>query len=146
MPPTSKRPSPPARMVGLLSVEKRRLLAANGTVTRRDFDEAWERCWDAMVIERAWAHRSRYRRNVRREMMAFRGEYRAAFMDSKTSFSFAAHRLQEVAAGMCHTIPMEQVGAAILAAAAYVEITDEAAAMRASTAASTFIDLPRHAA
>ena len=58
MPAPSKRPSPPARMVELLAAEKRALIAANGLVTRQDFEAAWAECWHVMVLERAWPHKT----------------------------------------------------------------------------------------
>ncbi len=139
MPAPSKRPSPPARMVTLLAAEKRRLLAENGRVTRQDFETAWEACWEAMRKEHAWAHATHTRRDVRRTQRSTRRELRAAFLDEPTPFSFAAGRLSDAAGAMCLSLEPEQLGRALLAAMAYVEIKDEASAIRASDAASTFV-------
>lgn len=129
-------------MVQLLAAEKRRLIVANGHVTRRDFDEAWERCWDMMRKEHAWAHATHERRSVRRAQRSTRRELRAAFLDEPTPFAFAAQRISEAASGMCLQLEPEQLGKAMLAAMAYVEIDDEAVAIRASSAASAFVALP----
>jgi len=126
-------------MVTLLAAEKHRLLAAKGAVTREDFDRAWDDCYERMVKEHAWAHNTKRRRGVRLEMWALRGEIREAFLDRRTAFAFAAGRVREIAAGMCHEVPVEQLGVALLAAAAYVEITDEDAAERASMNASALL-------
>lgn len=125
-------------MVALLTVEKRRLLAANGRVTTSDFREAWERCWGVMVLERAWAHATVRRRGSRRMMIATRGEYRDAFLDTSTAFSFATTRLRDAADRMGLPLAPEQVGRALLAAIAYVQGEDEHEAARESAAARVF--------
>lgn len=142
VPPPSKRPSPPARMVELLAAEKRRLLAANGTVTRRDFEAAWAVSWETMKCESAWAHDTSQRRAWRRAQRRTRSEMRAAFLDEPTPFSFAARRVSEAASGMCLQLAPEQLGRALLAAMAYVEIDEEEAAGRASSAAQAFVTAP----
>ncbi len=108
-------------MVTLLTEEKRRLLKANGTVTSSDFRAAWDTCWEIMVLERAWAHQTSARRSSRGAMLSTRSEYRAAFLDEPTSFSFAVGRLSEAAAGMCLHLEPEQIPRALLAAIAYAE-------------------------
>lgn len=138
VPPPSKRPSPPARMVGLLAAEKRRLLAANGHVTRSDFEEAWDACWEVMVLERAWCHNTPLRRAWRAAQKATKNECRAAFLDLPTPFAAVANRLTTVAGGMGLDLPTEQIGRAMLAAVAYVEV-DEDRAARASDAAYEFV-------
>lgn len=129
-------------MVALLTIEKRRLLASHGTVTRRDFDEAWERSWRTMVLERSWAHSTRYRRASRQAMVATRREYRAAFLDEASTFSFAATRLQDAAANMGLPLAPEQISRALLAAIAYVEREDDVDEARASSAARVFVSIP----
>lgn len=126
-------------MVALLAAEKKRLLIANGQVTRQDFEAAWDACWEAMRKEHAWAHATHTRRDVRRTQRSTRRELRAAFLDEPTPFSFAAGRLSEAAGAMCLQLDPEQLGRAMLAAMAYVEIEDEDAAVRASTAANLFV-------
>ncbi len=108
-------------MVALLTAEKRRLLAANGHVTRRDFDESWEACWEVMVLERSWAHATKHRRNSRQAMVATRSEFRAAFVDEPTAFAVAIARLSDAASGMCLSLEPEQTAKALLAAIAYVD-------------------------
>lgn len=129
-------------MVELLAAEKRRLLAEGSGITRADFDEAWERCWEIMVLERAWPHATVHRRAWRQAMVATRRECRAAFVGDPTPFAFAAERLTEVAGGMCLQLSTEQIGKALLAAIAYVDVDDEAQAERASTAANVFVSNP----
>lgn len=121
MPRASTRPAPPARMVALLAVEKRRLLAEKGHVTRRDFDAAWAACWMVMVLERSWSHNTYNRRSTRAAMLATRSEVRAAFLDEPTAFSSAIGRLSSAASGMCLQLEPEQTMQALLATIAYVE-------------------------
>lgn len=142
MPAPSKRPSPPARMVSLLAAEKKRLLGEKGHVTRQDFETAWDVCWETMQKEHAWAHATHARRSVRRAQIATRREVRAAFLDEPTPFAFAAERIAEAAGNMCLRLEPELLGRALLAAMSYVEIDDEATAVRASDAASAFMALP----
>ncbi len=144
MPAPSKRPSPPARMVALLAAEKRRLLAENGHVTRRDFETAWEACWEIMVLERAWPHNTGHRRAWRQAQDETKAECCAAFLGEPTPFAAAAERLTEVAGGMCLQLAPEQVGRALLAAIAYVELPEDdvARGKRASTASSVFVAVP----
>lgn len=87
MPARSKRPSPPARMVELLAVEKKRLLAERGFVTAQDFERSWERCWAIMVTERAWPHATTHRRAWRSAMLDCKPETRASFLDEPSGFS-----------------------------------------------------------
>lgn len=136
-----KRPTPPARMRQLLKGEKRHLLAANGDLTRKDFDAAWEKCWDIMLREHAWAHATKHRRASRRAMVATRREYRAAFLDEPTPFAFAAGRLESAADGMCLRLDPDQLGKALLAAIAYVELDpdDLDLSVRAADNAYTFL-------
>jgi phage/plasmid primase-like uncharacterized protein len=129
-------------MVELLAIEKRRLLSENGQVTRQDFSDAWERSWHTMVLERGWAHATKHRRSWRRAMVATRRECRAAFLGEPSAFAFAATRLTEVAGGMCLRLEPDQVGKALLAAIAYVEVDTEQKAEMASDAASMFMALP----
>lgn len=126
-------------MVALLAVEKKRLLSENGAVTRQDFEAAWERCWEVMVDERGWPHATIHRRAWKRAQKRTRREIRAAFLDEPTPFAFAAERVSEAASGMCLHLEPEQLGKALLAAMAYVEIEDEDTARRASAAASAFV-------
>lgn len=112
-------------MVELLAVEKRRLIAQKGHVTRQDFDEAWQACWWAMVLERSWAHNTYNRRSTRAAMLATRSEVRAAFLDEPTAFATAIERLSGAARGMCLELEPEQATAALLAAIAYVETEDD---------------------
>ena len=86
MPAPSKRPSPPARMVELLTIEKRRLIDEKGTVTGEDFEVAWEACWEVMVTERAWPHATEHRRAWRSAMVACKPETRACFVGESTGF------------------------------------------------------------
>jgi hypothetical protein len=125
MPAPSKRPAPPARMVTLLATEKQRLLAANGHVTRQDFEEAWRVCWEVMVLERAWAHQTPSRRNSRACLVATKSEVRAAFLDQPTAFSTVIARLSDAACGMCLQLAPGQTVEAMLAAISYVEDEDE---------------------
>ncbi len=129
-------------MVELLAVEKKRLLAERGYVTSQDFSVAWDECWWTMKLERAWPHATVHRRGWRRAQERTRREMRAAFLDEPTPFALAAERLSEAAAGMCLHLEPEQVGKALLAAMAYVQIDDEDVAVRASTAAHAFVSLP----
>lgn len=126
MPAPSKRPAPPARMVALLAVEKRRLLAEKGHVTRQDFEQAWAACWEVMVLERAWAHSTPRRRESRAALVATKSEVRAAFLDEPTAFAFATGRLASAADGMCLRLEPTQVPRALLEAIAYVELHDRA--------------------
>lgn len=126
-------------MVELLTIEKRRLLAEHGHVTRQDFEEAWERCWHVMVLERAWPHATRHRRAWRQAQDETKLECCAAFLGEPTPFSFAATRLEEAASGMCLRLPPEQLGRAILAVISYCEVDDERAAVNASNAAQRFV-------
>lgn len=121
MPPASKRPTPPERMVELLAIEKRRLLAANGTVTRQDFERAWEACWWTMVLERAFPHATRHRRAWRMVLEVTRSECKAAFLDEPSPYATAAARLVSAANGMCVRLTPDQVPMALLAAHAYTE-------------------------
>jgi hypothetical protein len=121
MPARSKRPSPPARMVELLAVEKERVLAEGRDVTRHDFEEAWAKCWNHMIAERAWPHATIHRRAWRSAMIATRSETRAAFVGDPTPFAFVTYRLVEAAEGMCVWLEPEQIPKALLAAIAYVE-------------------------
>jgi hypothetical protein len=132
-------------MVALLAIEKQRLRAEKGELDRRDFDAAWEACWGVMVAERAWPHATVHRRAWRQAMVATRRECRAAFLDQPTAFAFAADRLREVAGGMCLSLGPDQVGKALLAAIAYVEVDEEdgRALSRASTAAHAFVTRPQ---
>lgn len=87
MPAHSKRPSPPARMVELLGLEKKRLLSKGIVIVDADFDLAWEVCWGIMVTERAWPHATAHRRAWRRAMEeAMKPEARACFLDIPTGF------------------------------------------------------------
>lgn len=97
MPAHSKRPSPPARMVQLLLAEKRRMLADGRTLTRRDFEAAWDACWEVMVGERAWPHATEHRRYWRMMMASTKNETRAAFLDQPTPFSTLAASLTAAA-------------------------------------------------
>lgn len=126
-------------MVELLAAEKKRLIAEKGHVTRQDFEAAWASCWEAMRREHSWPHATNQRREWRRAQQRTRREMRAAFIGEPTPFSFAAGRVAEAASGMCLQLEPEQVGRALLAAMAYVEIDDVAAAERASFAAGDFI-------
>lgn len=128
-------------MVALLAAEKRRLLATNGTVTRRDFEDAWSASWEVMVLERAWAHNTPQRRAWRAAQAATKAECRAAFLNLPTPFAAVAERLTTVAGDMCLTLAPEQIGRALLAAIAYVEV-DEDRAARASDAAYVFVQSP----
>ena len=123
-------------MVELLTIEKRRLLDVNGGVTTSDFRAAWERCWEIIVLERGWAHATRLRRSMRQAQDETKDECRAAFLDLPTPFATAAASLTEAAGGMCLQLVPEQVGKAILAAFAYVEVEDTADAQRASRASN----------
>jgi hypothetical protein len=124
MPPASKRPSPPARMVALLAAEKRRLLAEKGHVTHSDFRVAWDHCWEIMVLEKSWAHQTPIRRGSRAAMLATRSEARAAFLEESTAFAFASSRISSAAEGMCLHLDPQQTPEALLAAIAYVEIAE----------------------
>lgn len=127
-------------MVALLTIEKRRLLAAHGTVTTTDFREAWERCWEIIVLERGWAHRTRYRRSMRQAQDETKDECRAAFLDLPTPFAEAVAGLTKAAA-RCHlTLEPEQAGKAVLAAICYVEIEDPDLAVSAEVAVRLFMD------
>lgn len=126
-------------MVELLAAEKKRLIAEKGHVTRQDFDAAWSSCWEAMRREHSWPHATDQRREWRRAQQRTRREMRAAFLGEPTPFAFAAGRMSEAASAMCLHLDPEQLGKAMLAAMAYVEIDNVAAAERASDAASLFI-------
>jgi hypothetical protein len=65
----------------------------------------------------------------------------AAFLGAPTPFSFAAGRLAGAASGMCLELEPEQLGKALLAAFAYVELDpdDEALSIRSSDAAYDFV-------
>lgn len=126
-------------MVTLLAAEKKRLLAEKGHVTRRDFEAAWDACWEVMKKEHAWKHATHARRDDRRTQRWSRREVRAAFLDEPTPFSFAAGRMTEAASAMCLRLEPDQLGRAMLAATFYVEIDDEESAIRASSAASAFV-------
>lgn len=130
-------------MVELLAIEKQRLLATNGIVTRTDFEVAWHRSWETMKVEHYWPHATLHRRSWRRAQKRTRREMRAAFLDEPTPFSFAAARITEAAANMCLHLEPEQVGRALLAAMSYVEIEDEDTAWRASNAANVFVSMPQ---
>lgn len=144
MPAPSKRPSPPARMVALLTEEKRRLIAANGHVTLRDFDQVWERCWDIMKREHAYPHLTPERRGWRQaQVLGLRPECRAAFLGTSTAFSRVVGRLREAAAQQCLTLTPEQTTQALLAATAFIEVPDLDAARRISDAtADAFESMP----
>lgn len=124
MPPPSKRPAPPARMVSLLAAEKRRLISEKGHVTRQDFDEAWQTCWQVMIDERAFPHATRERRGWRVAMQMTRSEAQAAFLDEPTPYAFVAERLVAAAGAMCVRLAPEEVPNAILAAHAYVKTAE----------------------
>lgn len=126
-------------MVELLAAEKKRLIAENGEVTRQDFEAAWTACWETMKREHAWPHATADRRDWRRAQERTRREMRAAFLGEPTPFAFASSRVSEAASAMCLRLEPEQLGKAMLAAMAYVEIEDVQAAERASDAASLFI-------
>jgi hypothetical protein len=111
-------------MVELLSMEKSRLIAENGTVTSHDFDAAWQLAWQVMVAERAWPHATKHRRAWRAAMLATRSEARAAFLGEPTAFAHVAERLSVAAAGMCVTIEAAQIPKTLLAAIALVETAD----------------------
>jgi hypothetical protein len=88
MPAHRKRPSPPARMVELLAIEKRAMLVTKGHVTDEDFDIAWDACWAIMVTERAWPHATELRRSWRTAMVeALRPEARACFLNLPSGFN-----------------------------------------------------------
>ncbi len=108
-------------MVALLSVEKRRLLEQNGTVTHEDFRRAWLVCWEVMVDERAWAHATYYRRSSRAQMLATRQEARLAVLDVPSAFATATGELSKAASSMCLRLSSEQQPQALLAAINYVE-------------------------
>lgn len=118
-------------MVALLTVEKQRLLAANGRVTTSDFREAWETCWEIMVIERAWAHKTSARRSAREALEEVRAEMAAAFLDRATPFSIVVGRLTCAASNMCLRLESRQIPDALLAAIAYAERNDDAAEVAA---------------
>ncbi len=124
MPRASKRPAPPARMVQLLAAEKRRLLADHGDVARQDFDEAWERCWEVMVDERAFPHATRERRGWRIAMQMTRSEMQAAFLDEPTPYARVAERITSAASAMCVRLDPGEVPRAVLAAHAYVKTSE----------------------
>ncbi len=128
-------------MVELLSAEKRALIAANGLVTRQDFEAAWSKCWEIMRCEHAWAHATHLRRGSRRAMVTTRREYRAAFLDERTPFAFAAGRIAGAADGMCLSLEPDQIGKALLAAISYVELDpdDLDLSVRAADNAYTFL-------
>jgi hypothetical protein len=129
-------------MVELLAVEKRRLLAEGRDLRNLaacEFDEIWETCWEVMVLERGWPHATKHRRAWRQAQDETKEECLLAFRDAPSPFAFAARRIAEVAEGMCLRLAPEQVGKALLAAVAYVEVDDEHAAGRASVAASIFV-------
>ncbi len=129
-------------MVELLAAEKKRLIAERGEVTLDDFRRAWDECWEVMVLERGWAHATRIRRAWRAAQDETREECCAAFLDVRTPFAVAAQRLSEAAGGMCLRLEPEQVGRAMLAAMAYVEVDEDdvARTARASDAASAFVN------
>jgi hypothetical protein len=112
-------------MVALLAVEKRRLIAANGAVTRQDFEAAWDRCWHVMVLERAWAHATRFRRGSRMAMLSTKPEFRAAFLDEPTAFAFAVERLTMAASNMCLELGTAQVPFALISAIGYAPTPTE---------------------
>lgn len=145
MPAPSKRPSPPARMVELLSIEKSRLLRDKGHVDRHDFEIVWARSWHTMVTERAWPHSTVHRRAWRNAMVFAKSECEAAFVGKPSAFAFAAERLTEAAGGMCLWLEPAEVGRAILAAMAYVDLPEDdvARSSRASIAAVAFVSVPR---
>lgn len=130
-------------MVELLAMTKYWLLAENGVVTRSDFDAAWEGCWRVMVDERAWPHATKHRRAWREAQDETKEECLLAFLGVPSPFAFAAARISEVASGMCLHLQPEQIGKALLAAVAYVEIDDEQSAGRASSAANAFVGLSK---
>ncbi len=108
-------------MVELLAAEKHRLLATQGHVTRQDFEAAWTAAWEVMVLERAWAHATRFRRGSRAALASTRSEFRAAFLDEPTAFATAVERLATAADTLCMDLEPEQVPLALLAAIGYVE-------------------------
>lgn len=106
-------------MVELLTIEKRRLLAEHGRVTRQDFEEAWERSWELMRVEHAYPHATPHRRGWRKAMNASRGEYRAAFLDRRSGFGLVAAQITGAALrGHLSPTPVE-MAKAVLAATAY---------------------------
>lgn len=98
MPPASKRPSPPARMVSLLAAEKRRLLAEKGHVTRQDFDEAWDRATATLKAEHAYPHATEQRRAWKAAIEFAWSEVRAAFLDRPTAVGFVTDKMTALVA------------------------------------------------
>lgn len=82
-----KRPTPPARMVELLTEAKARLLAEGVTLTVEVFDREWDAAWRLMVTERAWPHATEHRRQWRAAMRDTRSEFQAAFLGVETAYS-----------------------------------------------------------
>jgi hypothetical protein len=115
--------------------------------TMEDFRRAWDRSWEIIVLEKGWAHNTPLRRAMRQIQDETKEECAAAFIDVPTPFSFAAHRLSEVAGGMCLRLEPEQIGKALLAAIAYVELPadDLALSIAAANAANRFVNAEREA-
>jgi hypothetical protein len=146
MPAQSKRPSPAARVVELLKVEKRRLLAENGVCTHDDFRAAWEACEKVIIGERAFPHATVHRRRWWAALVSARPDYQAAFCDERTPFAVAAARFDEVAGGMCLNLTPQEIGRAMLASFALVADDedggfDEDATSGAIDAAGAFMAL-----
>jgi len=116
-------------MVQLLAIEKARLISEKGYVTSQDFREAWQTCWWEMVLEKSWAHATRFRRGSRIAMLTTRHEYRTAFVDQPTAFAYATARLGQAADGMCLRLTPAEIPAALLAAIAYVQTLEDRDAM-----------------
>ncbi len=148
MPPASKRPSPPARMVELLAAEKKRLIdegRAPSTLSVCDFNAVWERCWEVIVLERGWAHATRLRRSMRQSQDETKEECCAAFLGKPTPFGVVATRLAEIAERCGVDLAPEQVGRALLASIVFVDLHqgDVERTDAAATAARQFMGLER---
>lgn len=127
-------------MVELLADWKRIIIEVDGRQpTLADFQMAWDRSWEIMVIERAWPHATKHRRAWRQVQDETKAECCAAFLDTPSPFAFAARRIAEAAEGMCLRLAPEQLGKALLAAVAYVEAPDIEHAELASDAAAMFV-------
>lgn len=121
-------------MTELLIAEKRRLLAANGDVTRQDFETAWAACWMRMVLAHEFPHDTQERRGWRQAMQATKSETRAAFLGQPTAFSEATERLSKAAGRSRVTITTDDLPAVMTAAYVLAHDDDELAIVAAAAA------------
>lgn len=94
---------PAQRMAELLEYERKRLTrlslraGGDGLLTEKDFEAAWDDCWEALVVERAWPHFTPERRGWREAQLAMKPILCRWFLGQTTSFAVAVDGIRSMA-------------------------------------------------